>query len=55
VGDPRGHLLAIALGHDAELDAFERKLAAGDWRAALAGVKPVTFGYAARQFGLTFP
>lgn len=52
--DPATKARLIA-AHDAELDAFERKLAAGNWRDALATVKPVTFGYAARQFGLTFP
>lgn len=52
--DPAAKASQVA-AHEAALDAFEKRLGTGDWRAALAGVQPVTFGYAARQFGLTFP
>lgn len=45
----------VLQSHETALDAFEERFGRGDWRSGLEGVKPVTFGYAARQFGLTFP
>ncbi|MEO7600423.1 MAG: adenosine deaminase [Opitutus sp.] len=45
----------VLAAHEKALDAFEQRVGSGDWRSALKDVKPVTFGYAARHFGLTFP
>jgi adenosine deaminase CECR1 len=41
--------------YDAATAAFERKYASGDWKAALAGVRPAVSGYAARELGVTNP
>ncbi len=45
----------VLRAHEAALDVFEKWLGSGDWRAAVANVKPVAFGYASRQLGFTFP
>jgi adenosine deaminase CECR1 len=34
---------------------FERKYGGTDWRGALAGVRPVSSGYAGRNFQISFP
>ena len=41
--------------YDRAVRAFEAKYGEGDWRAPLAGVHPVTYGYAQRTWGLVFP
>jgi len=45
----------LLAGYERELLAFERQFGAADWRTGLAGVKPVAYGYAKRQWGLEFP
>lgn len=40
--------------YEAAVVAFEQKFAQGDFAAALAGIKPVTYGYAQRKWGFAF-
>lgn len=40
--------------YEAAVSAFEARCATGDLSAALAGVKPVSYGYAKRTWGLEF-
>lgn len=49
--DVKAKLLA---DYEAAVAAFEQKFSAGDLAPALAGIKPVTYGYAKRTWGLKF-
>ncbi|MFI5337629.1 MAG: hypothetical protein ACHQ5A_12650, partial [Opitutales bacterium] len=49
--DVKARLLA---DYDRDVRAFEAKYGEGDWEAALARVKPVTYGYAKRTWGFDF-
>lgn len=40
--------------YESAIAAFEQRFATGDLASALAGVKPVTYGYAKRTWGLEF-
>jgi adenosine deaminase CECR1 len=45
---------AMLADYEKAVAAFEAKFASGDLSAALSGVKPVTYGYAKRTWGLEF-
>jgi adenosine deaminase CECR1 len=45
---------ALLADYESDVAAFEANLTADDWRSSLAGVKPVTYGYAKRMWGLEF-
>ncbi|MFI5335902.1 MAG: adenosine deaminase [Opitutales bacterium] len=49
--DVKARLLA---DYDRDVRAFEAKYGEGDWPAALAQVKPATYGYAKRTWGFDF-
>lgn len=40
--------------YERDVAAFEARITAANWRESLAGVKPVTYGYAKRMWGLEF-
>jgi adenosine deaminase CECR1 len=46
---------ALLADYEKAIAAFEAKFATSDLPATLAGVKPVTYGYARRTWGLEFP
>jgi adenosine deaminase CECR1 len=45
---------ALLEAYEDDVQAFEAKMSGVDWRDSLAGVKPVTYGYAKRMWGLEF-
>jgi len=45
----------LLANYEKSIAAFEAKYGAADWRDGLTSVKPVAYGYAQRQWGLTFP
>ena len=45
----------LLANYEKERAAFEAKFGGSDWHAGLEGVKPATYGYAQRQWGLAFP
>jgi adenosine deaminase CECR1 len=45
----------LLANYEASRAEFEKRFGGSDWHSGLAGIKPVTYGYAARQWGLKFP
>ena len=50
--DVKASMLAA---YERDVAAFESKMTGHDWHDAYAGVKPVTYGYALRKWGIEFP